>query len=369
MTYNIMLYALISFLISVISIPLIIKLSHRHEVYDYSCPRKIHEGNISRLGGVGVFLACFPLTLFYLLNNNPGFNNPLFLSGMATAFLIGLIDDLKPIRARYKLIMQIAAAGMVSASGLLIKNLVVYTFFTINFGYLAYPITVFWIVAFMNAVNLIDGMDGLSTGIVLLANLFIIIISALTQNYLALTLSVVLECSIAGFYIFNFPPAKIFIGDGGAYFIGFMYAVLPLMGVKKSAALTVFLIPMILMLVPISDVCQVMLNRIKKGQNIFKPDTTHLHHRLMNLGFSNKGILSVVYSYTAILGVFSLLMVAVHPKFTIFLLVFILLMVGISFFILHRAEIVIFNLKNEKESARDLFRKSLDNVRVFKKIS
>ena len=88
----------------------------------------------------------------------------------------------------------------------------------------------------------------------------------MTQNYLVLTLSVVLECSIAGFYIFNFPPAKIFLGDGGAYFIGFMYAVLPLMGVKKSAALTVFLIPMILMLVPISDVCQVMLNRIKKWE-------------------------------------------------------------------------------------------------------
>jgi UDP-GlcNAc:undecaprenyl-phosphate GlcNAc-1-phosphate transferase len=345
MTYNIVLYGIISFLISVISVPLIIKLSHKHQVFDYSCSRKIHEGNIPRLGGLGIFLSCFPLSLFYLFNNNSSFNHIFLLSGMVTAFLVGFIDDLKPIRARYKLLMQIAAGCMVSASGLLIKDFVIYSFFTINFGYMAYPITVFWIIAFMNYVNLIDGMDGLSTGIVLLANLFIIIISIMTQNYLVLTLSLVLECSISGFYIFNFPPAKIFLGDGGAYFIGFMYAVLPLMGIKKSAALTVFLIPMILMLVPIFDVVQVMHNRLKNGHNIFHPDNRHLHHRLMNLGFTNKGILTVVYSYTVILGFFSLIMVVAKPEMTIFLLGFILMILAISVYILGKSEHVIMNLK------------------------
>lgn len=369
MTYNIMLYALIPLIISVIAIPLIIKLSHRHEVFDYSCSRKIHVGNIPRLGGLGIFLGCFPLILYYLMNNNMGFNYIFLILGMVTAFLVGFVDDLKPMRARYKLIIQIAAAGLVTASGLLIEKFVIYSFFAINFGYLAYPITVFWIITFMNAVNLIDGMDGLSTGIFLLANLFIIIISVMTQNYVVLTLALVLECSTAGFYIFNFPPAKIFLGDGGAYFIGFMYAILPLMGVKKSAALTVFLIPMILMLVPISDVFQVMLNRLRNGQNIFKPDTKHLHHRLMNLGFSTKGILGVVYSYTVILGIFSLIMVAVNPEYTIFLLVFILLMLGLSFYMLNKAEIVISNLKQESKSTKDLLRKNLDNIRIFKKIS
>lgn len=225
-----------------------------------------------------------------------------------------------------------------------------YTFFYIEFGYFSYPITVFWIVAFMNAVNLIDGMDGLSTGIVLIANLFIVIISAMTRNYHVLTLSLILEFSIAGFYVFNFPPAKIFLGDGGAYFIGFMYSVLPLMGIKKSAALTVFLIPMILMLVPITDVIQVMFNRLRNGHNIFHPDKKHLHHRLMNLGFSTKGILGVVYLYTSILGIFSLIMIVVNPDLTMFLFSFILLILGISFFILNKAESVISSLNKDEKS-------------------
>jgi len=350
MTFNILLFALISLLISIIAMPLIIKISHKYEIYDYASPRKIHEGNIPRLGGLGVFLACFPLTLYYIINNHSGFNHILVISGMLTAFLVGFIDDLKPIRARYKLVMQIAAAGMIAASGLLISSFGIYIFPSIKLGFFAYPVTILWLVAFMNAVNLIDGMDGLSTGIVLIANLFIIIISTLTSNYLVLTLSVVLECAIAGFYIFNFPPAKIFLGDGGAYYIGFMYALLPLMGVKKSAALTVFLIPLILMLVPIYDVVQVIFSRLKQGHNIFHPDKKHLHHRLMNLGFTNKGILVVVYGYTAVLGIFSLFMVFAKPEMAVILLWLILMIMSISIYVLKKAEKVIEALKEKNQS-------------------
>ncbi len=352
MTFSFFVFAVSAFIISFVTMPIIIKLSHKYEVFDYSSSRKVHEGDIPRLGGLGIFLACFPLTFYYLVNYDSGFNKTLFLGGMSLAFLLGFVDDLMPIRARYKLLMQIASACLVAASGLLFQDFKMYTFFYIEFGYFAYPITVFWIVAFMNAVNLIDGMDGLSTGIVLIANLFIVIISAMTQNYHVLMLSLVLECSIAGFYVFNFPPAKIFLGDGGAYFIGFMYSVLPLMGIKKSAALTVFLIPMILMLVPITDVIQVMFKRLRNGQNIFHPDKQHLHHRLMNLGFTTKGILAVVYLYTTILGIFSLIMIVVNPDLTIFLFSFILLILGISFFILNKVEKVIsgFNKHAELES-------------------
>jgi UDP-GlcNAc:undecaprenyl-phosphate GlcNAc-1-phosphate transferase len=363
------LLSLLSLIISLISIPVIIKISHHYNLLDSTNHRKIHITDTSRLGGVGVFLAFFPIACYVIITGSNGYNPFYLIAGMTIAFLCGFIDDLVRIRARYKLLIQIAAASMIVLSGLLIKDLRIYTFFYINFGFLSYPITVFWIVAFMNAVNLIDGMDGLSTGIVLIANFFVILISLILGNYHVLTLAVMLECAILGFYIYNFPPAKIFLGDGGAYFIGFMYAVFPLMGVKKSAALTVFLIPMILLLVPICDVILVIFNRFKNGQNLFKPDKSHLHHRLMNLGFTTKGILAVVYSYTAILGIFSLLMVAVHSKFTMFLLTFILLMLGISFYMLNRAEIVISNLKQENQSSKDLLRKNLDNIRIFRKIS
>lgn len=349
MAINFFIYAALAFIISFIAIPVIIKLSHKYQVYDYSSHRKVHVGDIPRLGGLGIFLACFPLTVYYMVNNNPGFNYILFLSGMLTAFLLGFVDDLVQIKARYKLLLQIAAASMVAASGLLFQSFNFYTFFYIDFGALAFPVTVFWIIAFMNAVNLIDGMDGLSSGIVLIANLFIIIISALSQNYHVLTLSLVMEFSILGFYIFNFPPAKIFLGDGGAYFIGFMYAVLPLMGVKKSAALTVFLIPMVLMLIPITDVVQVMFHRIKNGHKLFHPDKKHLHHRLMGLGFSTKEILTVVYSYTLVLGIFSLIMVAATPDLTMILFGFILMIFTISILILKKAERVIVKLKKKSK--------------------
>jgi len=284
---------------------------------------------------------------FYYYIVNKGTSNYILSVGIILAFLSGFIDDLIHIKARYKLILQIVAAFLAAYSGLLITNIRIYTFFNLEFGIFSYAVTIIWIVAFMNAVNLIDGMDGLSTGIVLVANLFIISISYMQNNYTVLTLAVILEFSILGFYLFNFPPAKIFLGDGGAYFIGFIYAVMPLMGIKKSSALTVFLIPMILMLIPISDIAMVIFRRIRARHNVFRADRNHLHHRLMNLGFSNKGILAVVYSFTSILGFFSLLMVAGKPELTLFMLIFITGFVGFLFFILHRAEKRIELLKNE----------------------
>jgi len=162
-----------------------------------------------------------------------------------------------------------------------------------------------------------------------------------------MSLAVALEFAILGFYLFNFPPAKIFLGDGGAYFIGFLYAIMPLMAIKKSAALTVFLIPMMLMLIPISDIISVMYTRFKTGKNMFHPDKNHLHHRLLNLGFSTRGILAVVYSYTVILGCFSVLMTVGKPEYTIFMLIFVTLIVFLSFYILSRAEKRISSLDNE----------------------
>jgi len=359
----------LTFIISLVSIPIIIKLSHRFNLFDSTSHRKIHSKDTSRIGGLGIFIAFFPAACYLILKYSQNYNPYFLIAGMLIAFLCGFVDDLVRIRVRYKLLIQIISASMIVLSGLMIKDLRIYTFFYINFGVFSYPLTIFWIIAFMNAVNLIDGMDGLSTGIVLIANFFLIVISLISGNYPVLALAVLLECSILGFYIFNFPPAKIFLGDGGAYFIGFMYSVFPLMGVKKSAALTVFLIPMILMLIPISDIVQVILKRYKDGKNLFHPDKNHLHHRLMNIGFSTKEILAVVYTYTAILGIFSLIMVAVHSKFTMFLLGFIILIVGISFYMLNRAETLISDLKQESKSSKDLLRKNLDNIRFFRKIS
>jgi UDP-GlcNAc:undecaprenyl-phosphate GlcNAc-1-phosphate transferase len=372
MLQNTIILPVLSLIISIIFIPFIIKFSRKYGIFDKICERKIHNGNISRLGGVAVFAAFFPVAVYYMINNGSQANYAL-IAAMAVAFLSGFIDDLVSLRARYKLIIQITAASLAAYSGLLITGISIFSFYRIEFGILSYFITVFWIIVFMNAVNLIDGMDGLSTGTVLVANFFVIIIAAMTGNYMVLTLALILECSILGFYIFNFPPAKIFLGDGGAYFIGFVYAVLPLMGIKKSAALTVFLIPLVLMLIPLTDILSVMYKRYKTGHKIFNPDNNHLHYRLMNLGFATKGILAIVYSFTAILGCFAILLVAGRPELTLFMLGFALSFVGLLFFTLDRAEKRIEGLEEIKGEAESLLsmrkRKAVLSILRDRKIS
>mgnify|MGYP003592473054 CR=1 FL=1 len=328
--------------VSAMLIPLIIRISNRHNLHDSVDKRKTHTGKISRLGGVAVFAAFFPFFV-YVCFSHPSLpcNKYLLVGAALLAFLTGFVDDLRRVPARWKLLAQIVVAVLVVASGLTIGSVKLNPYVSFKFSVMAYPITVIWIIAFMNAVNLIDGMDGLSTGLVFIANVFVFIVALLSGNTLVAGLSAILGGSILGFFLFNFPPAKIFLGDGGAYFIGFVYATIPLMGIKKAAVITVFLIPLILMLVPISDVLQVMLHRYRSGKNLFYPDRSHLHHRLMNLGFSTKGILFVMYVYTVVLGLSSILMVSVPPEHSMILFSIILLMLILSFFILNTAENVI----------------------------
>ena len=328
--------------LSIAFVYITIRLSEHFKLYDSIDERKIHTKNVSRLGGVGIF-AVFAAAAGFIMYTITGlpFNKLYFSAALLLAFFTGFADDIKRIRARYKLLLQIGCGILVVASGLTFSELTILSFKPVNLGVLGYIATVIWVVAFMNAVNLIDGMDGLSMGVTLIANLFLFIIACCTGNTLVSLFSIVLGGAILGFYVFNFPPAKIFLGDGGAYFIGFVYAVLPLMGVKKSAVLTLFLIPMVLMLVPIMDVLQVMYHRRKNGRNIFLPDRTHLHHRLMNLGFSTRGILFVIYAYSIILGLSALLMVFMPAQLSFILFAIIGLLVILSFYILSSAERVI----------------------------
>jgi UDP-GlcNAc:undecaprenyl-phosphate/decaprenyl-phosphate GlcNAc-1-phosphate transferase len=340
-----------AFIVSAALIPLIIRLSRKHKIYDSTGGRKIHTGNISRLGGLGIFVSFLGLAVYQLYSMpRVPFDRGLYLIALGLAFLTGFADDLFRIRARYKLFLHIIIAMIVVSSGLVFTNVRIYNFARIDFGHFSYLITIIWIIAFMNAINLIDGMDGLSTGIVLIANMFVFAIAVQSGNTLVASLSAVLGGAVLGFYIFNFPPAKIFLGDGGAYFIGFVYATLPLMGIKKSAVLTLFLVPMVLMLVPLADVTQVMLRRYKEGRNIFFPDRNHLHHRLMKIGFSTKGILFVMYTYTLVLGLSAILMLNVHPELSLILFGIIVLLLMLSFYLLVSAERVIERMERKSDN-------------------
>jgi UDP-GlcNAc:undecaprenyl-phosphate GlcNAc-1-phosphate transferase len=342
----------IAFFGSLSIIPLIIRISRRHHIYDDVDARKIHTGNISRLGGVAIFLAFFILMVYVLDGAKVHFDKKLYIAGVALAFFTGFIDDIVRIRARYKFILQTGAALLAVMSGLSFKAVKVFSYTEINFGSFAVVMTILWIIAFMNAVNLIDGMDGLSTGIVLIATAFIYIISIQSGSPVVAALSAVLGGAILGFYVFNFPPARIFLGDGGAYFIGFVYATLPLMGIKKSAVLTLFLVPMVLLLVPITDVIQVMISRYKRGYNLFYPDKRHIHHRLMSVGLSTKGILFVMYTYTIVLGLSAIIMINVPPHISLLLFGILFLLLVLSFYLLNSAERVIESYESRSDNKR-----------------
>jgi len=205
-----------------------------------------------------------------------------------------------------------------------------------------------WVAGFMNAINLLDGMDGLASGVVIISSAFIAIIGFLQGNIIVSLLALALIGAIFGFFIFNYPPAKIFMGDGGAYFLGFMYSVLPLMGIKKASSITLFLIPLVLLLIPVMDMLMVIHKRFSNGYNIFIADKNHIHHRLSHIGFTNKGILAVLYAYTAILGCFSILMIYLTPLYSIIVLLLLILLTLLAFYTISVAEKQIEDLEKKK---------------------
>lgn len=324
---------LLSFITSIILIPLIIRYSNKNGLHDYVNERKIHNGKISRLGGLAIFCG-FVTSFVYLLvvDFAVQFNVPLFTCACALAFLTGFIDDIKPIKARYKLSLQLVSGLLVALSGLQVDKITLSSSMTIHFGFFSYITTMLWVATFMNAINMLDGMDGLASGIIIIASIFIAILGYVQGMMVVTLLCLALIGASFGFLLFNFPPAKIFMGDGGAYFLGFMYAVMPLIGIKKASTLTVFLIPLVLLLVPLVDMMHVVQNRFIGGYHIFLADKNHIHHKLLDIGFSAMGILGVIYSYTAILGCFAVIMFYIQPHFSLIIMMLLFLLTIITLY-------------------------------------
>ncbi|MGQ9844374.1 MAG: MraY family glycosyltransferase [Spirochaetota bacterium] len=325
--------ALLSCIVSILLIPIIIRYSNKNGLHDYVNERKIHTGKISRLGGLAIFCG-FVASFVYLviMDFAVQFNVPLFACAFVLAFFTGFIDDVKPMKARYKLLLQLVSGLLVAISGLQVDKITLSSSITIHFGLFSYITTMLWVATCMNAINMLDGMDGLASGIIIIASVFIAILGYLQGMIVVTLLSIGLIGATAGFLLFNFPPAKIFMGDGGAYFLGFMYAVMPLIGIKKASTLTVFLIPLVLLLVPLIDMMHVVHNRFRGGYHIFLADKNHIHHKLLGIGFSRRSILGVLYSYTAILGCFAVIMFYLQPHFSLIILILLFVLTIITFY-------------------------------------
>lgn len=237
-----------------------------------------------------------------------------FFIGILVLGITCYIDDVKGIPSLVKLVAQIIAAIIVVMSGIRIEN------FTLPFTdnkiimneVFSYILTIGWIVGITNAINLIDGLDGLSSGVCLISCLSLLIIFSLNGSpILSTVLITALAGTIVGFLPFNFSPAKTFIGDTGSNFMGFSLAIISIMGVAKTYTAIVLIAPIIVLALPIFDTLFAIVRRIVNGKSlkaVFKPDKGHFHHRLMQKGYTQKQAVLIMYGITAILGMFAIIL-------------------------------------------------------------
>lgn len=302
-----------SFVVAAVLAPLVARIAHRHKLFDQpDAVRKLHGRAVPRLGGIAVVTAFFaPIAALILYDNDiaqalraDATRAIAFGVGSVSIVALGIFDDLRGTNARQKFAVQLLVAGAMWFAGFRIDQVGGSMGFELELGMLSLPITIVWIVGVVNAVNLIDGLDGLASGIALAASLVLLGVAFVGDQVLLVLLMATLAGALVGFLIFNFNPARIFLGDSGSLFLGFVLAVASLWTHQKaSTAVTVTLIPLFALAVPLIDTTLCIVRRVARSQNPFSPDREHLHHRLMALGHSHR---SAVLTLWAIAGVFGL---------------------------------------------------------------
>lgn len=274
---------------------MVINFSKKEGLVDVPNERKIHTKPISRIGGVAIWISTMLTFLCLVLLSYYPYGKLMsgILLGGSLMFLLGLVDDVYGLGAKFKLVMQIAIATVAYLLGVQINS--VPFFGGMDLGLLSYPITLLWIVGISNAVNFIDGVDGLA-GSVITVNAVTLAILAITlnpPNPISALIGFILAGAMLAFLTFNFNPAKIFMGDSGALFSGFLLAAISITGVMKVATVAI-LLPFVVLAVPIIDITYSSLRRICKGTSPFVADAEHIHHKLLHAGFSqNQTVLTL----------------------------------------------------------------------------
>ena len=289
---------------SIILTPLVIKLAFRIGAVDRPNYRKVHASVMPRIGGLAIFGA-FLIGYAILLPKDEHATG--ILIGALIIIVIGFLDDMLEITAKAKLAGQLAAAIVVVAWGGLQIEFVNLPFIgQFDFGYLSIPITIIWIIGITNAINLIDGLDGLAAGVSTIALIAIAVMAVIMGNVFVVATAAILAASSLGFLFYNFHPAKIFMGDTGSLFLGFMISVLALLGFK-NVAVVALIIPVIILGIPISDTFFAIVRRIRMKQSITAPDKSHLHHCLLRSGFSHRQTVLIIYALAILFGVAAVL--------------------------------------------------------------
>lgn len=295
---------LLSFVVSILATPLVKKFAIKIGAVDQPDHRKVHKAVMPRLGGAAIVIGS-SVGFLYLSPYSSYMSH--ILVGAAIILVIGFLDDKYTLSAGIKMVAQLAAAVIVVQSGLKIDFIALPFEGILDLGPFGYVVTVLWIVGITNAINLIDGLDGLAGGISTIAFSSMLIMAIFNGNLLVISLTLVLIGSTLGFLVFNFHPAKIFMGDTGALFLGYAISIVSLMGFFKSVTLFSFIIPVIILAVPIFDTFFAILRRIITKKKISDPDKSHLHHCLLSMGYSHRSTVLIIYGLGGFFGISAVL--------------------------------------------------------------
>ena len=341
----------IALIVTLATIPLVKRLAVLVDAIDYPDKRRVNTKPIPRLGGISIYLGMLASLIVFLigvkyfgwsspleLRGDRGFNIPLIFLGITTIFGVGVVDDIFTLKAMPKFIVQIIAACFVVAGGLLFDGFSnPFSDGFVDLGIFAYPITVFYLVAFANIINLIDGLDGLAAGITAITAMTIFVFAVSKNEIEAAFISITLIGSCLGFLRYNFNPASIFMGDSGALLLGFLLGVSSLFAVAKSALIVSLLVPIVTAGVPIVDTATAIIRRMRAGVSIGTADKGHIHHRLLQSGYSQRTTVFIMWGWTLVLAVCSIFVTLLSPPASIIALVF---AVGITAFAIFKLKLL-----------------------------
>ncbi len=296
---------------------------------DHPSERRVNKTPIPRMGGLAIFLG-FVLTALLFVPLSTQVTG--ILLGAVIIAVMGAVDDIVSLNPWIKLLGQIVAAVVVIRCGVVFDAISnpnpMSEVTTIQIGWLSVPLTMLWIVACTNAVNLIDGLDGLAVGVSTISSLTMLVVSLIVSEPMVSLLLAVLTGACLGFLPYNTNPAKIFMGDVGSQLLGFVLSTVSILGLFKLHAIITFVVPILALALPLADTTFAFFRRILKGQSPFHPDRGHFHHRLLALGMSQKQAVALMYGISAVLGLSAVLMAGRTPLLRIICL---LLGFGISF--------------------------------------
>jgi len=327
--------------------PQIIRLANKIGAVDIPKDnRRMHHTPIPRLGGLGIF-AAFLFPSFSFSEIDLQFFG--ILAGASLLIILGVFDDIYSLNPWIKLIFQFLAAMIPVLNGLMIQRL---TDFTgkqtyIELGYFAIPITLIWIVGITNAVNWIDGLDGLACGISIIACISMFVISVSVGDYVDAIIVSALLGSCFGFLPYNHNPARIFMGDTGSMFLGYMLAVLSVSGMFKLYAVISFVVPLLVLALPLADMIVNIIRRIVTGHSPMQADRGHIHHRLVDIGLSQKQAVLLLYIVSAILGCCAMLF-TFHGLFKI-----VICAISLFFVLILSAYILVLHKRKDREGCEN----------------